>query len=74
MKKIFLVSTIVCLFSCLTTSCIKMMQEANDAEEVRMITVSYKVNAVTGFVPYSGEAEPDPSFQTKGLEVNFINY
>lgn len=74
MKKIFLLSTIVCLFSCLTTSCIKMMQEANDAEEVRMITVSYKVNAVTGFVPYSGEAEPDPSFQTKGLEVNFINY
>ena len=42
MKKIFLLSTIVCLFSCLTTSCIKMMQEANDAEEVRMITVSYK--------------------------------
>lgn len=74
MKKIFLLSTIVCLFSCLTTSCIKMMQEANDVEKVHMITVSYKVNAVTGFVPYSGEAEPDPSFQTKGLEVNFINY
>ncbi|MDD2290200.1 MAG: DUF4876 domain-containing protein [Bacteroidales bacterium] len=74
MKKIILLSAVVCLFSCLTTSCIKMMQEANEAEKVHMITVSYKVNAVTGFVPYNGEAEPDPTFQTKGLEVNFINY
>ena len=74
MKKIFLLSAVVCLFSSVTTSCIKMMQEANQAEKVHMITVSYKVNAVTGFVPYNGEAEPDPTFQTKGLEVNFINY
>ena len=36
-------------------SCSEMMTEAGDAEIVEPITVSYKVNAVTGFVDADGK-------------------
>lgn len=52
----------------------EMMEEAGDAKKVEPITVSYKVNAVTGFVDANGNGAPDPSFPTEGLQVNFVNY
>ncbi len=55
-------------------SCSEMMTEAGDAEIVEPITVSYKVNAVTGFVDADGKGEPDPNFPTEGLKATFVNY
>ncbi len=57
----------------LSFSCIDMMEDVKDVDIVKPITVSYKVNAVTGFVPKSGNVTPDPNFPTKGLDVTFTN-
>lgn len=57
-----------------TSSCVKMMNDAADAKKVEPITVSYKVNAVTGFIEKDKPVTPDPNFPTAGLKVVFTNF
>lgn len=72
MKRIFSISILLSgLFS--LSSCIDMMNEVKDVERVEYVTVSYKVNAVTGFVPKGGDVEPDRSFNVSGLNAVFTN-
>lgn len=70
MKKYFkiLFGTIL---SAMLASCVGMMDDAQDVPVIEEISVSYKVSAITGFVPKNGEATPNPSFSTQGLDVEF---
>lgn len=55
------------------SSCVDMVDNVKDVSVAEILDVSYKVNGVTGFVPASGEFEPDPDFPTNGLDVVFTN-
>lgn len=73
MKRIVSISILLSgLFS--LSSCIDMMNEVKDVERVEYVTVSYKVNAVTGFVPKGGDVEPDSSFNVSGLNAVCYQY
>jgi len=55
------------------TSCIDMMKDAQDVPTAEPISVAYKVNAATGFIPKGGSVEADPNFSTEGVSVVFTN-
>ncbi len=55
----------------LTSSCVKMMDNAQDVPVVDYVSISYKVSAATGFIPKEGEVPVDPAFSTAGLKVAF---
>ena len=74
MKKYILAATGIAAGFLLGTSCVSMMDDAQDANIVQPITVSYKVAATTGFVPKGGTVEPDPDFPVAGLKAVFNNY
>ena len=65
--KLFLGLTLAAFIS----SCIGMMQDAQDVPIIGKVSVSYKVNAATGFIPKGGEITPDPNFSTSGIPVEF---
>lgn len=74
MKKAILAKSSFALLAILSlSSCIQMMKDASDVDIVEPITVSYKVSAVTGFIPKGGQIEADPSFHTAGLDVTLTN-
>ena len=54
------------------SSCISMMDNAQDVPEVSKIEVSYKVAATTAFQEKGGEVIPDPNFSAEGLKVEFV--
>ena len=65
--KLFLCLTLVAFIS----SCIDMMQDAQNVPIIGKVSVSYKVSAATGFIPKGGEVTPDPNFSTAGVPVQF---
>lgn len=67
--KLFLSLTLVALFS----SCISMVENAQDVPVVERIEVSYQVAATTSFQEKGGEVVPDPNFSANGLKVEFVN-
>lgn len=54
------------------SSCISMMDNAQDVPEVSKIEVSYKIAATTAFQEKNGEVIPDPNFSVEGLKVEFL--
>ena len=71
MKKYFrliLGITLAAMFS----SCIEMMDAAQDVPIVSNVSISYKIGATTGFIPKDGTITPDPSFNASGLDVQFM--
>ena len=73
MKTLFARISVLVLATVALSSCIEMMKEAQDVPIVEPITVSYKVNAATGFIPKGGSVTPDPNFSTAGVKVTFTN-
>lgn len=72
--KRYSITYILVFFVMLTTvSCADMFERAMDTEKVEAITVNFKVNAVTGFVPKTGDVPVDPSFPTEGLRAVATN-
>lgn len=67
--KLFFGLTLVALFS----SCISMVENAQDVPVVERIEVSYKIAATTSFQEKGGEVIPDPNFSANGLTVEFVN-
>ncbi len=74
MKKTYSLLLGIVASSLTFTSCVEMMENADDAQIVKPINVSIKVNAVTGFVDIDGNGTPDPDFKPHGLKVRFVNY
>ena len=72
-SQIFAKISVLVLATIALSSCIKMMKEVQDVPIVEPITVSYKVNAATGFIPKGGSVTPDPNFSTAGVKVTFTN-
>ena len=73
MKNIFAKISLILLAAVCLSSCLEMMQNAKDVPVVEPISVSYKVNAATGFIPKGGSVTPDPNFSTAGVNVTFTN-
>ena len=73
MKNILLKISILALAGAALSSCIEMMKDAQDVPTAEPISVSYKVNAATGFIPKGGSVTPDPNFSTAGVKVTFTN-
>ncbi len=67
--KLILILTIVAVVS----SCVKMMENAQDIPVIGEIEVAYKVSATTAFQEKYGEVISDPNFPTEGLTVDFVN-
>ncbi|MBR5856023.1 MAG: DUF4876 domain-containing protein [Bacteroidales bacterium] len=67
--KLFLSLSLVAIIS----SCISMVENAQDVPMVEKIEVSYKVAATTSFQEKGGEVIPDPNFSANGLLVEFVN-
>ena len=67
--KLILLFTIVAAIS----SCVKMMENAQDVPIIGEIEVAFKVNATTAFQYKDQEVVSDPNFPTEGLTVNFVN-
>ena len=74
MKRMRILYTLFALASLSLFSCVDMMKEAGEAEIAEYIDVAFKVNAMTGFIDVDGSGEPDPNFNTAGLNVRFVNY
>lgn len=72
MKKSF---KLILLFSIVAsiTSCIKMMENAQDVPIIGDIEVAYKVSATTAFQYKDQDIVPDANFPTEGLTVTFLN-
>ena len=70
MKRYFKLIFSVAL-AAMVTSCVSMMEDAQDVPVVDNISISYKIAATTGFIPKDGTITPDPSFNTSGLNVKF---
>lgn len=71
MKKIYILLSL--LFLTVSFSSCDMIKESRDAEKVEVITVTFKINPVTGWVDYNGNGTPDTGFDVSGLEVTFSN-
>ncbi len=72
MKKTFKLIFTLTLIA-LISSCVKIMENAQDVPVIGKIEVAYKVNATTAFQEKGGTVVPDPNFPTGGLTVNFLN-
>lgn len=65
--KLILSLTLIAFIS----SCVRMMDKAQDVPKIGMIEVSYKVSVTTSFQEKGGEVIPDPNFSSEGLTVRF---
>lgn len=72
MKKSFKLIYILTILAALS-SCVKMMENAQDVPIIGEIEVAYKVCATTAFQEKYGEVVADPNFPTEGLTVDFVN-
>ena len=67
--KLILTLTLIAFIS----SCIKMMDEAQNVPIIGEIEVAYKIYATTAFQEKGGDVVSDPNFPTSGLKVDFLN-
>lgn len=65
--KLLLSLTLIAFIS----SCINMMDKAQNVPIIGKVSVSYKISAATGFIPKGGQVTPDPNFSTAGIPVQF---
>ena len=72
MKKTFKLIFTLTLIA-LVSSCVKMMEQAQDTPIIGEIEVAYKVLATTAFQEKDKEVVSDPNFPTEGLKVDFVN-